>query len=473
MTKKSNVCNNWQRVIADLSYNSVRNYKQAVKLYEEFHGQSMDSLISEALDEQSERVPEHELKIYDRIIDFRTSLINEGRKVTGVRGYLQRVKSVYRKNRVNIPYIPPINEINANRSQPIRFEDYLTKDEIKKGIVHLSLIQQARVMAMVTGGLSNDECKNLMTKEHFIDALYNYHQCDDDKEALEWLAESDNVLWIICIKRGKTGKPFYAIMNPECVQMTAMAKLEEIKPLRHGKKKRTLNERLYPTEKNFFGDCCRRINDGLGFGYVGAEEVTTHLGDDGVLTISKLHYSNFRPSIDGQSIPREEFEVEDMGKEYKIQFQHHNVEIKYQHGGKSRFRPHMFRKFHATSVRGNYHIADNGLSPVDVDELQGRGMTSVQETYIKANPKKQKMLYCQIINNISLWHKYNWKVIDDDIVLEVVDDEFENKKLKKENEKLKEKLEVSQDIKEDIKYLIEDKGIDEVADIVAELLKAT
>lgn len=407
MTKKSNP--RWVRSVADLSPSTIRNYKQAVQLFEGYHKMSMDKLITEALNEQSERLPEHELKIYDRILDFRTHLLEEGRVVSGVSTYITRIKTLYKKNRVTIPYIPPINEINANRNEVIRFEDYLTKDEIRKGIEYLPLIQKARLLAMVTGGLSNDECANLTTRQ-FIDSLYQYHKCDDDAEALRWLSEQDNILWIICIKRGKTGKPFYAIMNPECVQMTALAKLEEIKPLRYGRLPRELDKRLYPTDKDYFGVCCRRINRGLNFGMA---------------------------------------------------------------GGKTRFRPHMFRKFHATAVRGNYHMGDASLTPMEIDELQGRGMTSVQSTYIKSNPKKQKLLYCQVINNVSLWHKYDFRVIDDDIKLIVVDDAEENTKLKRENEKLKRKLEVSQDIKEDIKYLIEDKGIDEVADIVAELLKAS
>lgn len=478
MTKKSTHKENygtrhciWMRSIQDLSKNTTRNYKQAVNLYEEYHGMTMDSLIKEALDEQTERVPEHELKIYDRILDFRSNLIDEGRLITGVSNYITRIKTLYKKNRVKVPYLPPVNEINANRSQVIKFEDYLTKDEIKKGIVHLSLIQQARMMAMITGGLSNDECASLRTKEHFIDPLYKYHQKDDDVEALKCLADSDNIIWVICIKRGKTGKPFYAIMNPECVQMTAMAKLEEIKPLRYGRVPREIDKRLYPTDKSFFGECCRRINDGLGYGYIGQNTITTQLDEEGSIKIPKLHFSNFRPMVNGEPIAREMFDVVENGRQLEIRFHIPHGKIVYNFGGKSRFRPHMFRKFHATSVRGNYHIGDDGLSPSEVDELQGRGMTAVQETYIKSNPKKQKLLYCKIINNISLWHKYNWKVVGEDIVLEVVDDELENEKLKKENMKLKKKLEVSQDIKEDIKYLIEDKGIDEVADIVAGLLK--
>ena len=138
----------------------------------------MDELIEEALDEQSEGVAEHKLKIYDRIVDFRTSLLDEGRLVTGVSSYITRIRTVYKKSRVRIPYIPPSNQINANRTPVIRFEDFLTKDEIKKGIEYMPLIMKARALAMVSGGLSNDECANLTTRQ-FIDSLYEYHKCDD------------------------------------------------------------------------------------------------------------------------------------------------------------------------------------------------------------------------------------------------------------------------------------------------------
>ena len=400
--KKSN---DWLRVVGDLSSATIQNYKQAVALFEESTGKTMDELIEIALNEQDERIAEHKLSTYDWIIEFRLFLTNQGRIASGVNKYTNLVKTVFRKSRVRVPYIPPMNEINAKHNAVITFEDYLTKDEIKKAIQYLPLIQQARAMAMVTGGLSNDECASLKTRQHFIEPLRKYHQCDDDVEALQWLAESDNVLWIVCIKRGKTGKPFYAIMNPETVTLTAKAKLRELG------KKNGLKDKLYPTTKQYFGKCCRNINESLNLGTA---------------------------------------------------------------GGKTRFRPHMLRKFNATAIRGNYSIADNGLSPSQIDELQGRGMTSVQATYIKSNPIKQKFLYCQVINNVSLWHKYDFRVTaDDDVELFVVDDEVQAKKLKKENQMLREKLEVSQDIREDVKNLISDKGIDEVADIIQELLKAS
>ncbi len=417
MTKKSDVQEKWKKTLKGLSASSVKNYSQAVRLYEKTHGQTMDHLIQEALDEQSERVAEHELQIYDRIVDFRDTLIDQGRVANGVSTYVTRIKTIYKKSRVRIPYIPQMSEINAKHNPTILFEDLLTKDEIRDGIEFLPLIQQARLLAMISGGLSNEECANLETKAHFIDPLYKYHQCDDDADALRWLAKQDNILWCVKLTRRKTGKQFYAIMSPEAVQMTAKAKLEEIRPLKYGRnKERKLKHKLYPTDKDYFGVCCRRINEALKLGKA---------------------------------------------------------------GNKSRFRPHMFRKFHSTAIRGQYHIDENGLTVDEIDELQGRGKTSVQETYIKTNPIEQKLIYMKVINNVSLWHKYTYEVIDDhdprkvDLRLHVVDDVEKSKKLERENKKLKKKLEISSDIHEDIKDLISDKGIDEVADIIATLLSTS
>ena len=475
MTKKSNQQNTrWMRSLSDLSKSSVQSYSQAVRLYEQYNEMEMDELIIEALDEQTERVAEHNLKIYDRIVGFRQHLLDEGRMATGVTTYMSRIKTLYKKNRVTIPYIPPMNQITANRRQVIKFEDYLTKDEIKQAIDYLPLIQQARLLAMVTGGLSNEECKNLRTIEDFIRPLFDYHKSEDPVVALQRLSKMDNVIWIKCIKRGKTGKPYYAIMNPETVQKTAQAKLEEVKPLPFAKLPRKLHEKLYPTDKNYFGECCRRINDGLDMGYVGQKECDAVTDADGNFSISKLDYDNFRLYVDGERVYKGTYDVEEQEDEIIISIKDHpNTEVTYLCQGLSRFRPHMFRKFHATAVRGNYHIGDSQLSPMEIDELQGRGMTGVQSTYIKSNPIKQKFLYAQVVNNVSLWHKYDFRVVDDDVELIVVDDEEKNRKLEKENKKLKRQLETSQDIKSDIKDLISEKGIDEVADIVAKLLNAS
>ena len=94
--KKSN---DWLRVVGDLSSATIQNYKQAVALFEESTGKTMDELIEIALNEQDERIAEHKLSTYDWIIEFRLFLTNQGRIASGVNKYTNLVKTVFRKYR--------------------------------------------------------------------------------------------------------------------------------------------------------------------------------------------------------------------------------------------------------------------------------------------------------------------------------------------------------------------------------------
>lgn len=400
MTKKANLDTKWEQSIKRLRKNSWYSYNQAVKLYEEFHQTSMDSLIEEALSEQSDRVAEHELKIYDRIVDFREFLIDEGFKASTIQTHMTRIKSLYNKSRVRIPYIPQMDVINIKKSQPIGYDDLLTKEELVKAYDQFSSLKtKARFLAMVSGGLSNDECSNITTRQ-FIDDLYKYHQCDDDVDALKYLSESNNIIWVALLVRGKTAKPFYAVLSPECVQVTARAKLQEAQ-------KGEIKEKLYGN-KNYFTQKCTRINTHLKFGIAG--------------------------------------------------------------DGKGRFRSHMIRKYHATT------LADSHLSNQEIDELQGRGKTRVQEAYIKTNPNRQKILYAGIINQVSLFHEYEYEILNEhdpskmDVRLRVVNQREKSRKLEIENRNLHKKLDSSEEIRKELENLMEDKGKDTILNIFAELL---
>ena len=78
MTEKSK---NWTLVVADLSPATIQNYSQAVALFEECIGKSMDELIDIALQEQDEKVAEHKLSIYEWILKYRLFLCGDTEKI--------------------------------------------------------------------------------------------------------------------------------------------------------------------------------------------------------------------------------------------------------------------------------------------------------------------------------------------------------------------------------------------------------
>ena len=78
-------------------------------------------------------------------------------------------------------------------------------------------------------------------------------------------------------------------------------------------------------------------------------------------------------------------------------------------GGFSKFRPHMIRKFHATQL--NQGSDEDNLDMDLVDLLQGRSRSKTRDAYFKDNPEELKARYMQAMNNISLYRRYESRVV--------------------------------------------------------------
>lgn len=391
MTKKNNIPET-------VSEKSMSTYMSAVHAYEKFHNMKIEELLNEALQEQEDKVPNHKLKVYDRILNFRNYNIKRlvGRSVTT---YESIIKQCYSNARVIIPPLPRINHKLLLKNPPIEFEDFLTKYEIKKAISLLSLPIQARIMVMVEGGLSNEECETL-TLQQFLDDLYPYHQETDPRKALSYLANKNHChLWCTKLTRVKTGKPYYAVVSPEVVQKIALAKLKEKK----------LKPKLLTNNKHYFRKKLSDINDNYGYGYA---------------------------------------------------------------GGHRRLRPHMLRKFHATYISSSVldYGEESALRNYEVDELQGRGTTQVQDAYIKTTKVRQKLLYAKIINNVSLFNEYDYDFVDGDVKVWVRDSKVQLKKVVDENRRLKSTVKNQASVSEELKNYIEVVGYDKFKNGLAELL---
>ena len=245
--------------------NTKKGYLQSISIYERFNNMGMDELVQEALDEQTQRVPEHKLKIYDRLMDFQEYVL-ENYVGRSVQTHIGRIKTVYKMNRVKIPYLPPINQKQVKRNPSITYYDILTKEEIKEGIKYLTPSLKARVMLMATGGYSINETSTL-TLRQFLDDLKPYHHSDDET-ALQKLSQMDNVVWVTQLIRVKTQKPYFGICNPETVQAIAEAWIK--KDLQYEKRKYgTEDLKLFNEGKTYVSQKMGKINDDLGFGKAG------------------------------------------------------------------------------------------------------------------------------------------------------------------------------------------------------------
>lgn len=395
------------KFLANSSKNTKLAYFQSIRKYEKFHGITIQEAINEALDEQTNQVPSHLLKVIDRLEDFQESLIEEDLVIGSIKTYMTKIKSIYHKNRIDIPYIEPINEKRTRRREYIEYKDVLTKDELRCALKHMRPSAQARAMVMIQGGLSNKECEQLKTRT-FLDETYKYHQCDDDIDALRWLSRNP-IIWVTKLIRVKTAKPYYAVIGAEAVNKIADAKLYEMEL---PKNKGQIPEKLLDTAIRGFGETCRKVNRKCGFGLV-AEE--------------------------------------------------------------SKLRPHNLRRFHATYIRGvalSYEEKSK-ISLAEIDEMQGRGKTTVQDTYIKSNPLEQKLIYAKVMNNLSLYNEYEYEITDNDVIIRVKDQQLENKKLRKEVDDLTKKLENKKKASKKVQELRESLGDDVFKEMIGEILNGS
>ena len=69
-------------------------------------------------------------------------------------------------------------------------------------------------------------------------------------------------------------------------------------------------------------------------------------------------------------------------------------------GEYNRFRSHMLRKFHASSL---YNIK-NGLTLFEIDALQGRGKNSTHSSYFMENPQNLREKYINSLNAITFFN---------------------------------------------------------------------
>lgn len=133
---------------------------------------------------------------------------------------------------------------------------------------------------------------------------------------------------------------------------------------------------------------------------------------------NKPYYTFLSPecvqNIASNKLKNKDFELENPLLRYNIDYiqkrcRQINDYFKFGYaGGYTRFRPHMFRKFNATQLNQAY--LSNNLNMDLVDSLQGRGKGLTRDAYFKNNPNVLKFHYVKVLNNVSLYNRYEVSV---------------------------------------------------------------
>jgi len=172
--------------------NTEKSHIQGLKAYCDFTGKTPDQLILEAKADKT--IPDIEdRRIGDELLLFRESLVKAGLSPATVRIRMNSVKSFFRHNNIEIPYLGRQKRVNCMPNH----KAIPTKDDVRNALLHADKLERAIVLTGLSSGLAEQEISNLRVS----DFLKGY-----DKETEITTLE---------LRRQKTDWDFITFLSPE------------------------------------------------------------------------------------------------------------------------------------------------------------------------------------------------------------------------------------------------------------------
>lgn len=255
-----------------LEKSTINGYKIVISQYESFYGMKIDELILEALDDEKTYHNIHQRKIYDKILDFRNSLL-ESRKlqVSTINAKILKLKALYKFYGVTLPPIKPLK----NKQKQLSYFDLPNKEHIAMALDSTGVQNQAIILFLASSGVGRSECASI-TIEDFINATSEYHTGGSIDEIInELLVIQEPLVPTFFLKRFKTQKEFYTFCTPEASLAILKYLKHRLKVLKEKNKRNgtddelDLSKPLFGTTSRGISDKFSNINDKLEFGFKG------------------------------------------------------------------------------------------------------------------------------------------------------------------------------------------------------------
>ena len=250
------------RKIRNIKHKTLSNYKSTLTIYTKLHNKTMKSMIREAEKEEAERIAWKQRKIRQRLITFRTYLIEQDYLEKTIREYLQRIKTIYSTYEIELHQLPKISNKNMRKSPPLSFKDLPTRELLYEILQLCNPLQKALLLFMVSGGCARKETLSL-TIQDFIDATSDYHNETNIYNVLSVLHNRNDVVPMWTVYRYKTGKYYNTFTSNESTTAIVYYLLSR-------KDKLLPNKQLFKFNESYFNDFFVSMNNHLKLGKVGS-----------------------------------------------------------------------------------------------------------------------------------------------------------------------------------------------------------
>ena len=262
-------------LVRNIKEKTKKGYKTALEKYINLTGKHIEELLEEAEEDEENINSLKKRRIKKHLLKYRMYLVDEYTSGYTIRTYFNKVKTFYRHNEIQLPYIPPLK---LDKEYEMNFGDLPTHEELTFICENYNLLVSSIVLFMSSSGQAMAETLSLTVKQ-FIDGVKEFTEETDPYKILDDLEYNDDIIPTFYMKRLKTGKFYFTFCSPEATR-------EIIRYLKYDRVEFNLEEPLFDVSKNKLTNIFQNINDSNNWGRVGKyRKFRTH-------TIRKFNASN-------------------------------------------------------------------------------------------------------------------------------------------------------------------------------------
>ena len=259
---------------------TIKSYRSAILKYESFHKVAIKDLIGEAMMDEENMVPLKNRHIKNRLLNFRSYLLDSELSINTVKTYFSRIKTFYRHFEIELPYL---NDIKFDGEYLSSYYDLPARGDIRKVCSISSNAFRALVLFISSSGCAKVETLSL-TVGDFVKASDEYHDGGSIDDVLNCLIGRRDIVPAFYLKRIKTDKFYYAFCSPEASHHIVKYLIS--------RKGLSLDDRLFDFTDSSLIYSFKKVNDKLDMGFVGRYRFfRSH-------ALRKFHASNIGLSAD-------------------------------------------------------------------------------------------------------------------------------------------------------------------------------
>ena len=261
----------------NLTYESMKTYRQTLTHYSNLMEMSLTELLLEADKEEEEGIRWKHRTLRKRLIHYQNHLLKTYRYNTA-KSYMTKLKTWYYDHDIEIGKLPPMNKKQGNVSEPITYDDLPTKEILRKAYNLGTPVFKAILLFTISSGCGKQEVLNLK--------LDDYYDWITPYSVEQILSEDIDIVPTIRLRRQKTNKYYTTFCSPEAVREIAT----------YLQTRKDNSPKLFKISYRHLTQLCVNYNRLLGLGTI---------NDTGILRmhmLRKFHASNLYNAENGLSL---------------------------------------------------------------------------------------------------------------------------------------------------------------------------